>query len=51
MVWGGVDLDVLYVTSASFTVDGVELHPPNHGATFQVTGLGTKGLQSDSFVL
>lgn len=51
VVWGGVDLDVLYVTSASFTVDGVELPPPYHGATFQVTGLGTKGLPSDSFVL
>ncbi|KAH1017172.1 hypothetical protein HUJ05_007872 [Dendroctonus ponderosae] len=50
VAWGGIDLNILYVTSASMTVDGVELLPPNHGATFQITGLGTKGLPADNFV-
>lgn len=51
VAWGGIDLDVLFVTSGSFTVDGEELSSPNDGATFKVTGLGTKGLPADNFVL
>ncbi|CAH1130548.1 unnamed protein product [Ceutorhynchus assimilis] len=51
VAWGGIDLDVLFVTSASFTVDGEKLLPPHHGATFKVTGLGARGLPGDNFVL
>lgn len=51
VAWGGIDLDVLYVTSASFTVDGTTLEDRTHGATFRVTGLKTKGLPGDNFVL
>ncbi|XP_076255381.1 regucalcin-like [Rhynchophorus ferrugineus] len=51
VAWGGPNLDILYVTSASFTVDGEVLSPPNHGATFKITGLGVKGLPADEFVL
>lgn len=51
VAWGGENLDILYVTSGSFAVDGLELLPPNHGATFKVTGLGTKGLPATDFVL
>lgn len=43
MAFGGSNLDELYVTSAAFTVDGVELPPPNHGATFKITNVGAKG--------
>lgn len=24
-------------------MDGVELHPPEHGAVYKITGLGVKG--------
>ncbi|XP_066157883.1 regucalcin-like [Euwallacea fornicatus] len=51
VAWGGPNLDILYVTSASFTVDGEALLPPNHGAIFEVIGLGTKGLPANDFVL
>ncbi|KAI4464168.1 regucalcin [Holotrichia oblita] len=43
VAFGGPNLDELYVTSASFTIDGVVLPPPNHGALYRVTGLGVKG--------
>ncbi|XP_967668.2 uncharacterized protein LOC656019 [Tribolium castaneum] len=43
VAFGGPDLDELYVTSAAFTVDGVELPPPDHGATFRIKGIGAKG--------
>lgn len=49
LAWGGQNLDILYVTTAGFTVDGLELPPPDHGATYQITGLGTKGIPMDSF--
>lgn len=51
LAWGGPQLDILYVTTAGFTVDGEELPPPHHGATYQITGLDTKGLPSASCVL
>ncbi|CAH0557444.1 unnamed protein product [Brassicogethes aeneus] len=49
VAFGGPNLDELYVTSASFTVNGVELPPPDHGATFRVTGLGVKGFPDPAF--
>ena len=51
MAFGGPNLDELYVTTAAFTVDGVELPPPNHGATYKVTGIGAKGLPGVNFKL
>ncbi|XP_019870746.2 uncharacterized protein LOC109599228 [Aethina tumida] len=50
VAFGGPNLDELYVTSASFTVGGVELPPPDHGATFKVTGTGAKGYPAVNFV-
>ncbi|CAG5002699.1 unnamed protein product [Parnassius apollo] len=44
VIFGGSNLDILYVTSASMN-RGVEQKPPC-GSTFQVTGLGVKGLPS-----
>lgn len=43
VAFGGPNLDELYVTSARFTIDGVVLPPPEHGATYKVTGLGVRG--------
>lgn len=43
MAFGGPNLDELYVTSAALTVDGVDYPPPDHGATYKVTGLGVRG--------
>ncbi|XP_066157867.1 regucalcin-like [Euwallacea fornicatus] len=51
VAWGGPELDILYVTTAKFTINGVELLPPLHGATYKVTGLGTRGLPMNSLVL
>ncbi|XP_050302445.1 regucalcin-like [Anthonomus grandis grandis] len=51
VAWGGIDLDILYVISASMTIDGEVLSPPNHGALYRVSGLGTKGLPMAPFEL
>ncbi|CAK1585081.1 unnamed protein product [Parnassius mnemosyne] len=49
VIFGGPNLDILYVTSACMN-RGVEQKPPC-GSTFQVTGLGVKGLPSVSVKL
>lgn len=51
VAFGGPNLDEMYVTSAAFTVNGVVLPPPDHGATYKVTGLGVKGLAGVSVKL
>lgn len=51
VAFGGPNLDILYVTSAKMTQDGVVLPPPDHGATYKVTGLGVKGVPVDEYVL
>jgi gluconolactonase len=51
VAFGGPDLDQIYVTTASFTVDGVVLPPPHHGATYVITGSGAKGLPASNFQL
>ncbi|XP_028147046.1 uncharacterized protein LOC114340496 [Diabrotica virgifera virgifera] len=43
VTFGGPNLDELYVTSANFTINGEVLPPPEHGGTYKVTGLNTKG--------
>ncbi|XP_019870755.2 regucalcin [Aethina tumida] len=43
VAFGGPNLDELYVTSGALTIGGVVLSPPDHGATFKVTGTGAKG--------
>lgn len=49
IAFGGPNLDILYVTTASkeFTTP----QPPPAGRVFQVTGLGVKGLPMTSFKL
>lgn len=44
VAFGGKNLDELYVTTASFTINGEELKPPNHGALYRVTGVKAKGV-------
>nr|CAI5866616.1 unnamed protein product [Callosobruchus analis] len=43
VAFGGPNLDELYVTTAKFTINGEVLSPPEHGATYRVTGIGAKG--------
>lgn len=50
VAFGGKNLDELYVTTASFTIDDVVLSGPEHGAIYKITGLGVKGLPADDFV-
>ncbi|XP_068165748.1 regucalcin [Antennarius striatus] len=48
--FGGVDYSDLYVTSASLGLNETEIkHQPLAGGVFRVTGLGVKGLPSNSF--
>ncbi|KAG7298903.1 hypothetical protein JYU34_017360 [Plutella xylostella] len=49
VIFGGKDLDVLYVTSAKLTI--TEEQKPPCGACFAVTGLGVKGLPNAGFKL
>ncbi|RZC37252.1 SGL domain containing protein [Asbolus verrucosus] len=51
VVFGGPNLDQLYVTSAALTTDGVEFPPPDHGATYVITGTGVKGSMPTSQAL
>jgi len=51
VAWGGIDLDTLFVTSARIVIEGEVLLPPDHGAIYRVTGLGTKGLPGFNYVL
>ncbi|KAJ3654214.1 hypothetical protein Zmor_013416 [Zophobas morio] len=51
VAFGGPNLDQLYVTSAKLTTDGIEYPPPDHGATYVITGTGSKGLPGVSFKL
>lgn len=49
MAFGGPDLDVLYVTSASENLLGqTEPQPPKGGRLFCVRGLGVRGLEMAS---
>jgi len=50
VTWGGPNLDILYVTSANFAALGGEV-TPDDGATFKVTGLGTKGLPAVNYAI
>ncbi|CAG9787984.1 unnamed protein product [Diatraea saccharalis] len=47
--FGGPNMDVLYVTTASLNIEGEQLPPC--GATFAVTGLGVKGHPNANFKL
>lgn len=48
--WGGVNRDVLYVTSARYQMDEKQLKKePNAGSLFAITGLGTRGLANMPF--
>ncbi|XP_050678723.1 regucalcin-like [Leptidea sinapis] len=46
VIFGGDNYDVLFVTSASFEVEG-----PQCGCTFMITGLGVKGLPGYNYKL
>ena len=44
VMWGGPDLDMLYVTTSRISLtDDEKLQQPTAGAVFVITGLGTKG--------
>ena len=48
--WGGENMDILYVVTATPGLTDEELrNKPNSGATFQITGLKTKGLVPSNF--
>lgn len=49
VMFGGPDLDVLYVTSASGALSGFSDHSPDAGGTFAVYGLGITGLPEPRF--
>lgn len=49
VTFGGPNLDILYVTSASQDVDIKE--QPHAGYTFAVKGLGVRGFPANSFKL
>ncbi|CAH1988393.1 unnamed protein product [Acanthoscelides obtectus] len=49
VAFGGPNLDELYVTTAKFTINGEVLSPPDHGATYRVTGINAKGYPGVSF--
>ncbi|XP_068633913.1 regucalcin-like [Battus philenor] len=49
VTFGGPDFDILFVTTASMEIDGVQ--EPPCGATFMVMGLGVKGHPNVNFKL
>ncbi|RZC42485.1 SGL domain containing protein [Asbolus verrucosus] len=51
LTFGGPDLDELYVTTGAFKIDNEELPPPDNGALYKVTNIGTKGLPAANFRL
>jgi len=44
-------LDILYVTSANMPIGGLPPNPPVDGSVYTITGLGSKGLPANDFVL
>lgn len=51
VAFGGENLDELYVTSANFKFNNVELSPPIDGGTYRITGLNVKGYPGVSAIL
>jgi len=49
VAFGGKNLDELYVTSASLEYEGKTPEQPVNGATYRVTGTGSKGFPGVSF--
>ena len=43
VAFGGPNLDILYVTTASIVFQSTEIEPHPAGSLFKVTGLGVKG--------
>jgi sugar lactone lactonase YvrE len=48
-MFGGADLDVLYVTSMGRPMRGIPPRDRNAGGLFAIYGLGTKGLPEQRF--
>ena len=49
-MFGGKNLDILYVTSIGFDLaKGSEFVQPNAGGVFAITGLGIKGIPQTRF--
>ena len=50
--WGGTNFDILYATSAQpgLTEDQLTQNPKN-GSTFAISGLNTKGLPANKYVI
>jgi len=43
LAFGGKNLDELYVTTGGIELEGVKPPPPANGATYKITGTGSKG--------
>ncbi|XP_015512164.1 regucalcin isoform X1 [Neodiprion lecontei] len=52
LAWGGQELDELYVTTAKKGLSDDELtNYPESGATYRITGLGSRGYAGDNYVM
>ncbi|XP_044267290.1 regucalcin-like [Tribolium madens] len=51
LTFGGPYLDEMYVTTGAYKIDDQDLPPPDNGALYKITGLGTRGLQAAKFRL
>jgi L-arabinonolactonase len=49
VMFGGPDLDILYVTSMGRPIKGVPQREPHAGSVYAVHGLGVKGLPEPRF--
>ncbi|CAG4966185.1 unnamed protein product [Parnassius apollo] len=51
VVWGGHDLETLYVTTSNVGLNSVELaQQPDAGALFAIEGTGSRGLPENQFI-
>jgi len=49
VAFGGTGLNELYVTTGSIEFEGVKVDPPVNGATYRITGTGSRGFRGVSF--
>ncbi|XP_014364270.2 regucalcin [Papilio machaon] len=51
VVWGGHDLETLYVTTSNFGLNAAEhIQQPNAGSLFAIQGTGARGLPENQFI-
>ncbi|KAJ3654213.1 hypothetical protein Zmor_013416 [Zophobas morio] len=49
LTFGGPNLDELYVTTGAYKLENEDLPPPENGALYRITGVGTRGLPATNF--